>query len=45
MTDHEAALSDLRPTAQDWDFLCKAHTFLQPFASPTLYGEGDKPSI
>ena len=45
MTDHEAALSDLRLTAQDWDFLCKAHTFLQPFASATLYAEGDKSSI
>lgn len=45
MTDHEAALGNLRLTAQDWDLLCKAHTFLQPFASATLYAEGDRSSI
>jgi hypothetical protein len=45
MTDHEASLADLRLTAQDWDFLGKAHTFLQPFASATLYAEGEKSSI
>lgn len=45
MTDHEAALGDIRLTSQDWDFLRKAHTFLQPFASATLYAEGDKSSI
>jgi hypothetical protein len=45
MTDHEVALGGLRLTAQDWDLLCKAHTFLQPFASATLYAEGDKSSL
>lgn len=45
MTDHEAALGNLRLTAPDWDLLCKAHAFLQPFASATLYAEGDKSSI
>ena len=45
MTDHEAALGDIRLTSQDWDFLRKPHTFLQPFASATLYAEGDKSSI
>jgi len=45
MTDHEAILGNIRLTAQDWDFLSKARTFLQPFASATLYAEGDKSSI
>lgn len=45
MTDHEAALGSIRLTAQDWDYLDKARTFLQPFASATLYAEGDKSSI
>lgn len=45
MTDHEAALGDMRLTSQDWDLLVKAHRFLQPFASATLYAEGDKSSI
>lgn len=45
MTDHEAALGSLRLTALDWDFLSKAHTFLQPFASAILYAEGDRSSI
>jgi hypothetical protein len=45
LTDHESALGSLRLTAQDWDLLCKAHTFLQPFASATLYAEGDKSSL
>ncbi|KID86969.1 Ribonuclease H-like protein, partial [Metarhizium majus ARSEF 297] len=45
MTDHEAILGNIRLTAQDWDFLSKARIFLQPFASATLYAEGDKSSI
>lgn len=45
MTDHEAILGSIRLTAQDWDFLSKARSFLQPFASATLYAEGDKSSI
>lgn len=45
MTDYEDALGGIRLTAQDWDLLYKAHTFLQPFASATLYAEGDKSSI
>ncbi|KAM3464192.1 hypothetical protein MY5147_009554 [Beauveria neobassiana] len=45
MTDHEAVLGNNRLNAQDWDFLDKARTFLQPFASATLYAEGEKSSI
>jgi hypothetical protein len=45
MTDHEMTLGDNRLTAQDWDFLLKAHQFLQPFTGSTLYAEGDKSSI
>jgi hypothetical protein len=45
MTDYESLLGDIRLTAADWDILGKAHAFLQPFASATLYAEGDKSSI
>ena len=45
MTDHEAALCDIRFMSQDWDLLVKFHVFLQPFASATLYAEGDRSSI
>lgn len=45
MTDHEVALGDVRLTAEDWDFLGKAHNFLQPFTSSTLYAEGHSSSI
>lgn len=43
--DHEVAIGDHRLTAQDWDLLGKAHQFLQPFTSATLYAEGDQSSI
>lgn len=45
MTDHEARLGDIRLLASDWDLLQKAHAFLQPFASATLYAEGSTSSI
>lgn len=45
MTDHEAQLGDNRLLASDWDLLEKAHSFLQPFASATLYAEGSMSSI
>ncbi|KAM0664388.1 hypothetical protein ACQRIU_006970 [Beauveria bassiana] len=45
MTDYEAVLGNNRLNAQDWDFLDKARTFLQPFASATLYAEREKSSI
>lgn len=45
MTDHEVALEDKRLTAADWDLISKAHLFLQPFASATLYAEGEKASL
>lgn len=45
MADHEEAIGDNRLLARDWELLGKAHMFLQPFASATLYAEGDDSSI
>ncbi|RII22754.1 hypothetical protein CUC08_Gglean013408 [Alternaria sp. MG1] len=45
MHDNKKHLYEFRLTSDDWDILQKAHTFLQPFASATLYAEGDKSSI
>lgn len=45
MSDHEDAIGDNRLLVRDWELLGKAHTFLQPFASATLYAEGDDSSI
>ncbi len=45
MTDHEAGIGDNRLLASNWDLLAKAHAFLQPFASATLYAEGSTSSI
>jgi hypothetical protein len=45
MNDNERSLHNIRLTSDDWDILQKAHAFLQPFASATLYAEGDKASI
>lgn len=45
MSDHEEAIGDNRLLTRDWELLGKAHTFLQPFASATLYAEGDDSSI
>jgi hypothetical protein len=45
MNDNERSLDNIRLTSDDWDILQKAHAFLQPFASATLYAEGDKSSI
>ena len=45
MAEHEDILGTIRITSSDWDLLGKAHAFLQPFASATLYAEGDKSSI
>ena len=45
LVDHEAALSPIWLTSQDWDILSKAHQFLQPFYGTTLYAEGNKSSL
>jgi hypothetical protein len=46
ISDHETTLGpDNSLTADDWDFLYKAHQFLQPFAGATLYAEGDTASL
>ncbi|KAF5721631.1 ribonuclease H [Fusarium mundagurra] len=45
MSDHEEAIGDNRLLVGDWELLGKVHTFLQPFASATLYAEGDDSSI
>jgi hypothetical protein len=42
MAEHEDILGTIWVTSSDWDLLGKAHAFLQPFASATLYAEGDK---
>jgi len=45
MLNHEQDIGDNRLLSSDWDLLSKAHSFLQPFASATLYAEGDKASL
>jgi hypothetical protein len=45
MLNHEQEIGDNRLMASDWDLLSKAGLFLQPFASATLYAEGDKSSL
>ena len=45
MADHEETIGDNRLLVRDWELLGKAHVFLQPFASATLYAEGDDSSI
>ncbi|RYO01198.1 hypothetical protein AA0121_g13269 [Alternaria tenuissima] len=45
MIDHETQIGNDRLLASDWDLLGKAHAFLQPFASATLYAEGSMSSI
>lgn len=44
-TDYEKEIGDNRLQAEDWGQLKNAHQFLQPFASATLYAEGDDSSI
>ena len=45
MLNHEQEIGDNRLMASDWDLLSKTGLFLQPFASATLYAEGDKSSL
>ncbi|KAJ3495228.1 hypothetical protein NLG97_g3544 [Lecanicillium saksenae] len=45
MSDYEEAIGDSRLLVRDWELLGRAHAFLQPFASATLYAEGDGSSI
>jgi hypothetical protein len=45
MSDYEEAIGDNRLLGRGWELLGRAHTFLQPFASATLYAEGDDSSI
>ena len=40
LMDYGEALNRNTLTGQDWDLLGKTHSFLQPFASATLYAEG-----
>ena len=40
MVDHKLALEDMRLIVNDWDFLHKAHAFLQPFDGLTCCTEG-----
>jgi hypothetical protein len=45
MLNHEHEIGDNRLMASDQDLLSKSGLFLQPFASATLYAEGDKSSL
>jgi hypothetical protein len=45
MLQYAGDLGDICLDNDDWDILGKMHAFLQPFASATLYGEGDRSSI
>ena len=41
MIDHTNDLGDISFNSDDWDILEKARNLLEPFASATLYAEGD----
>jgi hypothetical protein len=43
--DHDKELSDAMLTSSDWDLLDKTYRFLEPFASATLYAEGNCSSV
>jgi hAT family C-terminal dimerisation region len=45
MLNHVHDLGDICFGNDDWDMLEKAHSFLEPFASATLYGEGQRASL
>jgi hypothetical protein len=45
LLDHDTELEDNILNGSDWDLLSKTHTFLQPFASATLYAEGSCSSV
>jgi hypothetical protein len=45
ITDHDIILENNILTGSDWELLTKTHIFFQPFASVTLYAEGDSNSI
>ena len=43
--NHDQELADAMLTSSDWDLLEKTHQFLEPFASATLYAEGNCSSV
>jgi hypothetical protein len=45
LLNHDTELEDNILNGSDWDLLGKTHTFLQPFASATLYAEGNCSSV
>lgn len=45
MVNHAQELSNICFSNNDWDILKRVHLFLQPFASATLYSEGNRASI
>lgn len=45
LADHDTAVGDNLLLASDWAFIEKSHTFLQPFASATLFAEGRKSTL
>jgi hypothetical protein len=45
LLNHDQELADVTFSSSDWNLLEKTHLFLQPFASATLYGQGDCSSV
>ena len=45
LLNHDTELEDNILNGSDWDLLGKTHAFLQPFASATLYAEGNCSSV
>lgn len=45
LMDHDIDLSDSILTSADWDYLQNVHALLKPFATATLYTEGDSASL
>lgn len=45
LVNHDQELADIMLTSSDWELLNKTHDFLEPFASATLYAEGNCSSV
>ena len=43
--EHDWELEEAALSSSDWDLLIKTHSFLEPFASATLYAEGKHSSV
>jgi hypothetical protein len=45
LLEHNRELEDTVLSGSDWDLMAKTHVFLEPFASATLYAEGNCSSV